>query len=141
MKLSIGQEKALRRIVKNPTLFAEIMLRHRVWPVQHKILQSVAIHRQTAVKACHASGKTFTAAEAVLWWITRRPQAVAITTAPTWTQVENVIWVEIRKAASGALIKYPEPAATALRISPGRYAIGLSTNEGVDFRVSTVRFS
>jgi len=115
-------------------LFAETMLRHRVWPLQHKILQSVAKYARTAVKACHASGKTFTAAEAVLWWITWLREGIAVTTAPTWTQVENVIWVEIRKAASGALINYPEPAATALHIAPGRYAIGLSTNEGVRFQ-------
>src|SRR5678816_2098296 len=117
MKLSIGQEKALRRIVKNPTLFAETMLRHRVWPVQDKILQSVAKHARTAVKACHSSGKTFTAAEVVLWLLTKHQSAVAITTAPTWTQVERVLWVEIHKAVQGGCIQYPQPTATALHIA------------------------
>jgi hypothetical protein len=32
----------------------------------------------------------------VLWWITCREQAIAVTTAPTWTQVERVLWGEIR---------------------------------------------
>jgi hypothetical protein len=139
-KLSTPQWRARKRMrnlieaVENPRLFARVILRHRVWSRQDEILHSVAKHSRTAVKACHASGKTFTAAEAVLWWITRRQQAVAITTAPTWTQVEHVLWNEIRNAASGARIKYPQPTATELRLGPGRYAMGLSTNEGVRFQ-------
>src|SRR5712692_11793883 len=89
------KEQELLRIVKDPTLFAETMLRHRVWPLQHKILQSVAKYARTAVKACHASGKTFTAAEAVLWWGILHQDAIAITTAPTRTQVERLLWGEI----------------------------------------------
>src|SRR5678816_1250066 len=121
----------LRDVVEDPRIFARVMLRHQVWSRQDEILHSVAKHARTAVKACHASGKTFTAAEVVLWWITVHPQAVAITTAPTWTQIENVMWSEIRNSVSGAHVKYPQPTATELRLGPGRYAIGLSTNEGV----------
>jgi phage terminase large subunit len=94
----------------------------------------VAHHPRTAVKACHASGKTFTAAEAVLWWITSRQEAIAVTTAPTWIQVERLLWGEIHNAVYRARIKYPQPTATALQLGPGRYAMGLSTNEGVRFQ-------
>ena len=67
------KEQRLLQIVKDPTLFAEVMLGHQIWSRQNDILQSVANHARTAVKGCHASGKTFTAAEVVLWWITRQP--------------------------------------------------------------------
>jgi hypothetical protein len=115
-------------------LFAQLMLGHEVWSKQHEILQSVATCSRTAVKACHASGKTFTAAEAVLWWVTKHQQAIAVTTAPTWTQVERLLWGEIRNAVYRSKIAYPKPAATSLQLGPGRYAIGLSTNEGVRFQ-------
>src|SRR5262249_1418858 len=92
------KENELLRIIEDPTRFAEVMLGHDLWPKQAQILQSVASHSWTEVKACHASGKTFTAAEAVLWWITRHQQAIAVTTAPTWTQVERLLWSEIRNA-------------------------------------------
>jgi phage terminase large subunit len=128
------REQGLVRILKDPTLFAQYILRHRLWSKQLEILQSVLRYARTAVKACHASGKTFTAAEVVLWWITRFVDAIAITTAPTWTQVERVLWAEIRNAAYGSIIKYPKPHATSLQLGPGRYAIGLSTNEGVRFQ-------
>jgi len=127
-------EQESRRILEDPTLFAQFILHHRVWSKQLEILQSVARHARTAVKACHSCGKSFTAAEVVLWWITRFSDGIAITTAPTWTQVERVLWAEIRNAVYGSIIQYPKPNATSLQLGPGRYAIGLSTNEGVRFQ-------
>jgi phage terminase large subunit len=124
----------VRDLIMDPTLFAETMLGHDLWPKQQEILRSVATFPRTAVKACHSSGKTLTAADAVLWWITHQQEATAVTTAPTWTQVERVLWGEIRSAASGARIKYPKASANLIRLGPNRYAIGLATNEGVRFQ-------
>lgn len=51
------------------------------------------------MKACHASGKTFVAAVAVLWWITRFRDGIVVTTAPTWTHVQRVLWGEMFQPA------------------------------------------
>jgi phage terminase large subunit len=104
------------------------------WGVQAEILRSVAKNQRTAVKACHASGKTFCAAAAVLHWITANPDGIAITTAPTWMQVERVLWGEIHRALQSSSIPYPMPRKTKLELGPNRYALGLSTNEGVRFQ-------
>jgi len=125
---------ALSERVRDPVAFARSAFGHAHWGLQQQILQSVAKNRRTAVKACHASGKTFCAADAVLWWITAHPDAIAITTAPTWTQVERLLWGEIRKAVSVSTIAYPTPLKTRLDLGPNRYVIGLSTNEGVRFQ-------
>jgi phage terminase large subunit len=136
MRSSKQQEKKakLLQVIEDPAEFAQVMLNHRLWSKQREIMQSVARHPRTAVKACHASGKTFTAADAVLWWITHQEKAIALTTAPTRTQVEDVLWREIRNAVSGARIRYPPPTIDSLHIGPTRYAKGLSTNEGVRFQ-------
>ena len=118
----------------DPVHFVRIGLAHDVWRTQAAILQSVAQHRRTAVKACHASSKTYSAAEAVLWWITRYSDGVAVTTAPTWTQVERLLWGEIHKATRTSRIPYADVNQTELRLGPNNYAIGLSTNEGVRFQ-------
>ena len=118
-------------LLRDPSSFARLALRHTIWPKQHEILQSLAKFPKTAVKACHASGKTYTAAEAVLWWITTQKNGIAVTTAPTKTQVERVLWGEIHSAVQLAKIDYPRPSATRLQLAPDRYAIGISTNEGV----------
>jgi phage terminase large subunit len=136
MRSSKVSEKAKRLVqaIEDPVQFAEVILGHQVWSKQGEMLHSVASHACTAVKACHASGKTFTAAEAVLWWITSHEEAIAVTTAPTWTQVERLLWGEIGSAIAGARIQYPKASNTALHLGPARYAIGLSTNEGVRFQ-------
>ena len=136
MPLLNKREKSQRRarVISDPCLFCENLLGHDLWSTQREILRSVACHPRTAVKACHASSKTFTAADAVLWWITRHSDGIAVTTAPTWTQVQEQIWGNIRSAALGAHIAYPKPTATSLRLGPNRYAIGMATNEGVRFQ-------
>jgi hypothetical protein len=85
------KKQEVLRVIEDPVLFAEVMLGHEVWSKQRQILQSVATCSRTAVKACHSSSKTFTAAEAVLWWITSHEEAIAVTTAPTWTQVASAL--------------------------------------------------
>jgi hypothetical protein len=89
---------------------------------------------QTAVKACHASAKTFTAAEIVLWWVYGM-RGIAITTAPTWPQVEKLLWGEIHAAHESA--RYPLGGKlnnTELKLSSNVYAMGLSTDQGVRFQ-------
>jgi phage terminase large subunit len=137
MNSSNSNQKRNKRgaqMIKDPCLFCENLLGHDLWSKQREILHSVATRPRTAVKACHASSKTFTAADVVLWWITHQPNGIAVTTAPTWMQVEEQIWGHIRSATEGARIKYPKPTATSLRLGPERYAIGISTNDGVRFQ-------
>lgn len=88
---------------------------------------------RVAVKACHASGKTHTAADIALWWTCTG--GITVTTAPTWVQVEKLLWGHIRAAHTEALFPLGGTLLqTELRLSPACYALGLSTNEGVNFQ-------
>jgi phage terminase large subunit len=119
----------------DPVRFSGGFLGHKLWPIQQQILRSTAQHPRTAAKACHASGKTFTAADAVLWWPLRWPdEGIVVTTAPTWTQVEKLLWGHVHRAAKGGRIAYPQLHKTELPFGPNNYALGLSTNEGVRFQ-------
>jgi hypothetical protein len=118
----------------DPVKFSTGLLGHDLWSKQREILHSVATQPRTAVKACHASSKTFTAADAALWWMTRHENGIVVTTAPTWTQVKRLLWGEIRKTAITGRVQFPIPNTTDLQIGPENYAIGLSTNEGVRFQ-------
>lgn len=131
---TLARQQKLVQAFEDPALFSQFILGDDLWSKQREILQSVARYPRTAVKACHASGKTYIAAGSVLWWITRRLEAIAITTAPSWTQVERLLWGEIHSAVYRSKIQYPKPNASSLQLGPGRYAVGLSTNEGVRFQ-------
>jgi hypothetical protein len=134
--VGIDRTKArqLADIIRDPVRFARRVLQHDPWSTAEKILHSVANNRRTAVKACHSSSKTFTAAEAVLWWTIRYSNGIAITTAPTFTQVERLLWGEMRVAAEKSRIALPKLNKTELPLSAANYALGLSTNEGVRFQ-------
>jgi len=93
MKSSRQLRKILEaaNLLNDPVAFAELILCQKIWSKQIEILESIAKHPRTAVKACHASGKTYIAALAVLWWIATHPNGIVVTTAPTWMQVEHLI--------------------------------------------------
>jgi hypothetical protein len=132
--MTTKRDRRLAEVIRDPARFANVLLGIDLWETQKEILRSVAEQPRTAVKACHASSKTFTAAVAALWWVTRFPDGVVITTAPTWTQVRRQIWSEVHRIIAAARIDYPEPTQTELRLGPGRYAVGLSTDQGVRFQ-------
>lgn len=122
------------RLVTDPVQFARHLVGIDLWETQLEILRAIAESPRVAVKACHASSKTFTAAVAALWWVTRYPDGVVLTTAPTWTQVQRQLWPEIHRLVSGSRLQYPEPLQTELRLGPERYILGLSTDRGVRFQ-------
>ncbi len=129
------QTRILGEIIADPPEWVRYFLKHDPWSKSEEILRALAKPRaQVAVKACHSSSKTFTAAEAVLWFLVRYPDAIVVSTAPTQTQVRELLWMEITKARDGALIQLPIPNLTELRIENGRYAIGRATNQGVRFQ-------
>jgi hypothetical protein len=133
-------ERDLLDVIADPVKFSRGILGHDVWDTPAAILRAMAQpHARVAVKACHASSKTFTAAELVLWALTEYERVKIVTTAPTWHQVATLLWGEIHKALAAAPIRLPEILAalntTDIVIATGsRYAEGISTNEAVRFQ-------
>ena len=70
-ELSPEQISFVRKVVRNPVLFANHFLAVSLWERETEILRSIKTHRRTAVKACHGVGKTFTLAVAALWCLAR----------------------------------------------------------------------
>jgi len=117
----------------DPVHFASDVLGARMWRRQRDIMRAVATKRLVAVKACHASGKTFAAARFALWWLLRYPDGKVIITAPVWRQVK-LMWEEIRLALQQSRIAFPQSKATELWITDRNYIRGISTNEAVKFQ-------
>lgn len=127
-----GEE--LAKVLAHPVTFAQRILGLTLSDEQIDILTALMTNYRIAVKSCHSAGKTMLAAICTLWWITYYKNGIAISTAPTWTQVEEVIWQQIHALIQTAKIQYPDPLQSALRLGPQRYAMGLSTDQGVRFQ-------
>lgn len=69
----------------------------------------------------------------ILWFLYTHPKAIVLSTAPTWRQVEKLIWKEIRSAYREAAIPLGGnllPKTPELHLIHDEwYAAGLSTNE------------
>lgn len=92
-------------------------------------------NKRTAVRSCHGSGKTAIAARAVLWFLAAYPESRVVTTAPTFTQVRDLLWREIAQGVHHAPAGfYGQPNLTRLEISPTWFAVGLSTRTPEHFQ-------
>lgn len=99
-------DAALRYLFPEESKYADdphLWVRERaggfVWSKQVKILESVRDNKYTAVKACHGPGKSASAGFAGGWWIDTHDIGTAflVTTAPSWPQVQTILWREIRR--------------------------------------------
>ena len=122
----------------DPVGFAQDVLGVELWSRQRDILRSVFQHRRTVVPSGHGVGKTFVAAVAVMAFLWLRRPSKVITSAPTWRQVETILWAEITRLAITlrervAMMDPPDALTTRLRISPDHFAIGVSSDDPAAF--------
>ncbi len=124
--------EAALHLQSSPADFARMALRIDWWSKQAEIAQAVCDNARVAVKACHASSKTHTAAGIALWFITFHRPSVVITTAPTYRQVSELLWREMRhmytqgdkRAMIGRFLDSPR-----WEVDANWYALGISTKD------------
>jgi hypothetical protein len=120
----------------DPVALATYAFGHDHWWVPERILREVfKPHSRVAVKSCHASSKSFTAADAVLMALLVGGDVIV--TAPTWTQVEQVLFGQVHAAIATGRVPLSDWGAvnrTEIRLPSGEFALGLSTDVSVRFQ-------
>lgn len=122
---------ALKKAIHlDPLFVTREFIGEKPWWAQADILRSVRVNKVTTVRSCHDVGKSYTASRVAIDFLLEFPDSIVVTTAPTFRQVEHVIWREIR----GAHKKAKQPIGgkllkTRLDLSDEWYAIGISTND------------
>lgn len=130
------QAKLLLKWQKNPELFfkaawPDIFL----WDKLRDVLNALVKNRRIAVPSGHGVGKTWIEARIALWFLYCFPPAKVITTAPTWPQVELLLWSEIKNAyRTSAIPLGGRLLSTELKIREDWFAIGFSTAGKADER-------
>ena len=119
--------------LQDPEYFTQRILNKHLWSIQSEVIKSVRDYPRTAVRSCHGIGKTFTAAMCILWFLYTHEKSIVLSTAPTWRQVEKLIWKEIRSAYRESVVPLGgslSPKTPELHLIYDEwYAAGLSTNE------------
>ena len=107
-----------------------------VFDKQQDILESIRDHAETLVPSCHDSGKTWVAARAVIWFLYSHPNdSIVISTAPTFTQVADLLWREVASAYGKA--KFPlggRLLQTKFELGPKWFATGITSDDPVNYQ-------
>ena len=111
----------LTRLLENlrgrPVLFVEKILQAEPDAWQAEALNALATKPRIAIRSGHGVGKTTLESWATLWFLFTRPNSKIICTAPTFHQLNNVLWSELSKwlKRSQLLAELFEWQKTALR--------------------------
>lgn len=123
---------ALRRWRDDPAAFAVEVLGIEPWSKQADILRATVTHRRVSVSSGHKLGKSALAAIRALHFACTQPDARVILLAPTWRQITEIVWREVKRLHAGA--KFPLGGVvganpdTGIRWRDGRQIIGFSTD-------------
>jgi hypothetical protein len=127
--------RLIKRFRKDPVFFCQKALGITPWEKQRQVLESVRDFPRVAVRSGHGTGKSFIAASTVLWFLYSFYPSKVITTAPTWNQVRNILWNEIKKQhAFAALNLGGKVLEEKIKLGPDAFAVGLSTDEPERFQ-------
>jgi len=117
----------------DPQFFIENILGWKPWGKQREIIEAFRTERRITIKSGHGVGKTKLMAGLILQYLFTRPDTMVVTTAPSWTLVETVLWGQIRSQYHNALC--PEVLGgtvlnTAIKtLDDNHFAIGISSDE------------
>src|SRR5439155_16514090 len=84
----------------DPVAWVGERLGEHLWSAQCEIAYAVRDHRRVAVRSAQDVGKSRIASRLACWWIDTHPvgDAFVVTTAPSFKQVQAVLWREMRLA-------------------------------------------
>ncbi len=114
-----------------PVEFVRGVLGEEPYGKQVEILEAVPGNRRVSVVGCNGSGKDWTAARVVLWWVNAYSPAKAIVTGPTTRQVSDIVWREMQSAHAGAAegkLKGKMFRTSRYEVDPDTFALGFATD-------------
>lgn len=99
-----------------------------LWDKLVEATNLVCTNKRVVIPSGHGVGKTWWAARIVLWFLFCFPKSKVITTAPTWPQVELLLWSEIKAAYNSAAFNLGGTVLqTQIKIEEDWFAVGFST--------------
>jgi phage terminase large subunit len=114
---------------QNPVKWIRHVLGVDLWSAQQLVANSVRDHRNTQVDSCHGIGKTRVLASIGLCFLFSYPRSRVVATAPTFRQVQSILFPEVHTLHAGAAIELGGTLnETEVRITKKRYFQGMSTN-------------
>jgi len=94
--MSVALQK-LKEWRSSPLVFVKDCIQVTPSKQQTELLLSFAKEKRISIRSGHGTGKDAGAAWCILWFLTTRPYAKVVCTAPTARQLSDILWSEISK--------------------------------------------
>jgi hypothetical protein len=136
---ALGEWRHLSAYQEDPLGYAREVLGVLLTADQEEMLLSIRDHRRTAVKASHATGKTFVAAVAACWWYDCWESHISYITAPTWGQALGLTFKQTklfrrRSRLPGEILETGLVRDTDKTREPGHFIKALNAETGEGFQ-------
>jgi len=98
---------------------------------QLEIMEAVRDLRRVSVVGCNGSGKDWTSARTLLWWMCTHYPAKAVVIGPTHRQVDSIVWNEVRNAYRNSIMPFAGQMFKTPRyqLDESHFALGFSTSD------------
>jgi len=115
----------------DPTAFnLDVLKRPPYWWRQRQLARVLRTYPTVLAPTGNAVGKTYLAAGLILWFLYEHPGSLVIATAPTQTQLEEVLWKEVNRAfVQSGLPGRSSSSPLKIDLGGGWKALGYSTNK------------
>ena len=124
----------------DPADFARDVLGYNLWQKQIDVAESVKENPNTIVSSGHSTGKSHIASSIASWWLsTNKDEAVVLTLAPTFTQVNSVLWRYLRHMVRRNKLPGIIYDTPRWEISELRYGVGLSPKKATEVDIATLQ--
>lgn len=130
-------EETVAKIRRDPWTFIQHWFGEGpVFDKQRQILEALRDFDEVLVPSCHDSGKTWSAARALMWFLFANPKdSIVLSTAPTFQQVAELLWREVSSthakakfALGGRLLQ------TKYELGPKWFATGITSDDPVNYQ-------
>jgi len=124
----------------DPVEFMTNVLGYQMWSKLEEILRSVENNHNTIVSSGFSCGKSIASAAIACWFLTTKIPSVVVTIAPTYNQVQNIIWRYMRSV--GRMTNLPGIILDTPRWEMGdanHYAVGLSPRKSTNEDITTLQ--
>lgn len=117
----------------DPVGFAREILGIEPWSRQIEILEAVRDNQRVSITSGQKTGKSMSAAILALWFYCSFPDARVYFTSTTYSQVNEILWTELRRVKSRAKVpidgELGNQARTGLKSKDFRSIIGFTSRE------------
>lgn len=128
-------EQFQKTIQEDPVIFLDSILGCSHWSKQDEIINAIFNYQRVTVKSCFWVWKTYICGRIALAFQFAYSNSIVITTAPTFRQVENVLWRDIRYAYKNAKVPLGgNMFKTKYEIDERWYMLGLSSDKEENFQ-------